>query len=339
MKFNTVDIPDVKKDAKGMKKSMTEDKKNSFRKIFDISLAKKNGENSKMLLDNTEFVKNEKGKVSIYFKGKQTGNVNQNDKPELYTKKNKQYVDKFVNALRKSNLEYEKTLDYTIDQETSWDEYEWDPFDKNFFKDEIKQNSIEKLNNSIEDLQEKMKETEMDEQDVRKLNGVLNPKGETPQEKIDFLEIQADHWRQKALLETDEEKEKWYKDAEKLTRRMTDKLGLENDFRPEEEETISIIQQEVEESDIGRFEKFKKWSKENLLGLSAVAISVAGILTTIIIGARNALKSGAKAVGNFAKAIANIGKNFGALISSLLNLIGSILAWGAKGIHFLSKNL
>ena len=110
-------------------------------------------------------------------------------------------------------------------------------------------------------------------------------------------------------------------------------------MRPKEEETVSIIQQEIEESDIGRFEKFKKWSKENLLGLSAVAISVAGILTTIIIGARNALKSEAKVVGNLGKAIANIGKNFGALISSVLNLIGSILAWVAKGITFLAKNL
>ena len=285
------------------------------------------------MLDNTEFIKKENGKVSIYFEGKQIGNVNENNEPELYTKKNRKYVDKFVDALRKSTLEYEKTLDYTINQEMSWD-----PFGRNVFKDKIKQNSIEKLNSSIEDIQENMKETEMSV-DVRELNGVLNPKGETPKEKIDFLEIQADHWRQKALLETNEEKEKWYKDAEKTTRLVVDKLRLENDIRPEEEETISIIQQEIEESDIGRFEKFKKWAKENLLGLSAVSISVAGILTTIIIGARNALKSGAKAVGNLGKAIANIGKNFGALISSVLNLIGSILSWGAKGITFLAKNL
>ena len=200
-----------------------------------------------------------------------------------------------------------------------WDEYEWDPFERSFFKDEVKQNSIERLDSSIEDLQENMKkeESNMDEQDIRELNGVLNPKGKTAEEKIEFLEIQADHWRQKALLETDESKEKWYKDAEKTTKLVADKLRIENDTRPEEDETISIIQQEVEESDIGRFEKFKKWSKENLLGLSAVSISIAGILTTIIIGAGNALKSTGKAVGNLGKAIADIGKNFGAVISSL----------------------
>ena len=268
----------------------------------------------------------------------------------ILRKKNKINLQEFQNTLEEAKKEYEKTLDSVVVEEmknqgfeTNWDLYDWDPFgtDENRFKDEIKQNSIDSLNSSIEDIQENMREVDnVSEQDIRELNGVLDPKGETPEEKIEFLEIQADHWRQKALLETDDEnKEKWYKDAEKITRRIADKLRLENDLRPKEEETVSIIQQEIEESDIGRFEKFKKWAKENLLGLSAVSISVAGILTTIIIGARNALKSGAKAVGNLGKAIANIGKNFGALISSVLNLIGSILAWVAKGITFLAKNL
>ena len=55
--------------------------------------------------------------------------------------------------------------------------------------------------------------------------------------------------------------------------------------------------------------------------------------------ARNVLKTGAKAAGNLAKAVANIGKNFGAVISAVLNLISQILLWGAKGIAFLAKNL
>ena len=85
--------------------------------------------------------------------------------------------------------------------------------------------------------------------------------------------------------------------------------------------------------------KFKKWAKENLLSLSSVAIAVAGIITTIVVSARNALKQGTKAGGNLGKAIANIGKNFGGVISSVLNLISQILSWGAKGIAFLAKNL
>ena len=33
----------------------------------------------------------------------------------------------------------------------------------------------------------------MEKQDVREFAGVLNPKEKTPQEKIEFLEIQADY--------------------------------------------------------------------------------------------------------------------------------------------------
>ena len=349
VKFHRVDIPDVRKDAKGMKKSITEDKKNSFRKIFDITLKKNNGKNSTELLDNTDFIRMDNGNLAILYKDKKIGEFDEKqNRIDYFKKKNKINLQEFQNTLEEAKKEYEKTADLVVDEkmknqgfESNWDSYEWDPFgmDESRFKDSIINSSIETLSDSIDELHQDMKETEMDEQDIRELNGVLNPKGETTEQKIEFLDIQADHWRQKALLETDERKEKWYKDAEKMTRLVADKIRLENDVRPEEEETVSIIQQEIEESDIGRFEKFKKWSKENLLGLSAVAISIAGILTTIIIGVRNALKSGARAVGNLGKAIANIGKNFGALISSLLNLIGSILAWGAKGITFLAKNL
>ena len=109
-------------------------------------------------------------------------------------------------------------------------------------------------------------------------------------------------------------------------------MRLENNMRPESKEGIQILNEEVDNSDLGRLERFKRWAKDNLLGLSAVAISIAGILTTIVI-------AGAKAVGSLGKSLLNIGKNFGALISSLLNLVGSILAWGAKGINFLEKNL
>ena len=331
----------LKKDAGNMKRRITTDSKRDFREFFKIDIQKKDGENSKILIEETEFIPDPKNNESIKvkFRGKDVGKINKNGKWESYKKWNKKYLDEFNDRLKDATEIYQKSLDSVIDEQLVWDNYQWDPYERNFFKDEIRQNSIERLNNSIEDIQENMKETEMSEQDVRELNGVLNPKGKTPQEKIDFLDVQADHWRQKALLEVDEGKEKWYKEAEKTTRLVADKLLLENDLRPEEEETVSILREEIEESDMGRLEKFKRLAKDNLLGLSGIAITVAGILTTIIVASRNALKSGAKAVGQLGKALVNIGKNFGALISSLLNLVGSILAWGAKGITFLAKNL
>ena len=150
--------------------------------------------------------------------------------------------------------------------------------------------------------------------------------------KIEGLDKDYQYCRKKALDEPNEIKEQIYKNFSKIAKLQADKMRLENNERPISEEGIQILNENAEQSDLGRLERFKKWAKENLLGLSAVAISVAGIITAIVIRARNALKQGGKA-------IANIGKNFGAVISAVLNLISQILSWGAKGIAFLAKNL
>ncbi|CAB4019417.1 Hypothetical predicted protein [Paramuricea clavata] len=42
-------------------------------------------------------------------------------------------------------------------------------------------------------------------------------------------------------------------------------------------DAMSIVEEEVETNDLTRFERFKKWAKENIFGISAVAISVAAI--------------------------------------------------------------
>ena len=94
-----------------------------------------------------------------------------------------------------------------------------------------------------------------------------------------------------------------------------------------------------QEEDITRLKRFKRWAKENLLGISALAISVAGIITTIVIGPRKALIKGAQATGKFAKAVYNLGKKLGALLAPILNVIVQASTWGAKGLAFLANNL
>ena len=173
----------------------------------------------------------------------------------------------------------------------------------------------------------------MKKQDVREFTGVLYPRGKTPQEKIEFLEMQVDNWRLEALRETDVNKEQLYKSLERVA-----KLQADNE-RPIHVETKSIIDEEAKESDPGRLERFKKWANENLVGISAVAIAITGIITTIVVRARKAIKQGSKAVSNLMKAIGNIAKKLGPLLAPILNLTAQMLTWGVKGIEFLSKNL
>ena len=62
---------------------------------------------------------------------------------------------------------------------------------------------------------------------------------------------------------------------------------LENNERPSHEETKSIIDEESKESDRGRLERFKKWAKENIVDISAVAIAIADIIITIVVRLSN----------------------------------------------------
>ena len=67
----------------------------------------------------------------------------------------------------------------------------------------------------------------------------------------------------------------------------------------------NLAVRESQEEDITRFQKLKKWSKENLVGLSTVGISIAGINTTIMAG-RKALVKGGQALGTFGKSVVNV---------------------------------
>jgi Fe2+ transport system protein B len=100
-----------------------------------------------------------------------------------------------------------------------------------------------------------------------------------------------------------------------------------------------MVEEEAEVNDLTRFERFKKWARKNLLGISAVSISVAGILTTAIMAGRNALKRGAQAASKFGKALANLAKKFGPILSAIGTLVSKVLTLGVQGILFLAQNL
>ena len=102
--------------------------------------------------------------------------------------------------------------------------------------------------------------------------------------------------------------------------------------KPESEEAQDLEREEVRANDLTRFEKFKKWAKEKIAGVSAVAIPVAGIITTIVMVGRKAVKQGAKAVGKFGKALANLAKKAAPAIATILNILAQALTWGAKAL-------
>ena len=340
-KPSVVDIPDVKKDAASIRKIIINDRKRSFKEIFDLPLKKNYGENSQILLDETRFEKRDNN-VEIYFKDEKIGNY-KNNKLDLFKRWNKKGVKEFKDVILKARDEYYKTLDFTFYQhiEPDWKDFEWNPSQ---IKEEVLSNSIEKLDEIVDNTKQKILNLQEDNRlkpppnEMRELNSVFNPEGNSLEEKLDILNKQSIYWKRRENDITQPEMKQWYREAEKVTRNQADKLRLEN-MKPQEETTVEIIQQEIDTTDLGRYERFKKWAKENMFGLASTAISVTGFVATIITLARSGLRQTAEAVGKLAESIGNFGKKFGQGITTLLSIISHVLAWGAAGVAFLAKNL
>ena len=163
---------------------------------------------------------------------------------------------------------------------------------------------------------------EVTEEEFREILGVLEPKG-TYEDRRDAQTIELIHYtrlRDEATSET-------RKQAMNRVIGVVENKLIENETRNNQVEDLTKLQ------------KFKRWAKENLAGLSAVAIAVAGIITTVVVGARRAVMRGAQATSKFAKAVANLGKKLWPFLAPIFSLLSTILSWGAKAMAWLTQNL
>ncbi len=301
------------------------------------------GENSKELIDSISDVRVRKRDgvlIALKYKGEKVVLTKEGKIDKRSVHKNKRIWE----AIAAANEEYEKTFDAVADEEAGFslsDEA----------RDSVQDNTVDKLENFIEDMYDEIHNDDLDENIVREIDGIMHvddtvdydnlaDKNQKDQYdlKIVGLKVNIGHWRYMEQQERNPTKKQLYKTAKELCIAKKSYMEVKAGFRPESEEVLSMIQ-EVERNDLTRFEKFKKWSKENLVGVSAVAISVAGIITTVVISGRNAVKKGAKAVGQFGKALANLAKKAGPAIATILNILAQVLTWGAKALEFLSRNL
>ena len=316
------DIPNVNKDIAGIKRSITNDVKKVFKDIFNVTIEKKNGVNSESILGNTRFQNAKDGRFTIEFKGKRIGWIERDRSVSLFEKKNKKLVNEFKNSMDGAAREYQQTPESLV---------------KNLPDYVVK----DILNASAETLVDEIDQitATLTEQELREFAGVLNPKGPTAEVRIKALEVQADHWKaERKEAENGSEITK-LESLEKTARLQADFERLKNNKKPIHDETLNIINDEVRENDLSKLERFKQWARENLTGFSAIAISIAGIITTVVIAGRKAVKETAKGVGTVAKALFNLGKKLGPLIAPTLNILATAVSWGVKGLEFLSKNL
>ncbi len=216
----------------------------------------------------------------------------------------------------------------------------------------MRESVIERMENYVQELSDEIKEYDLDGNVNREVRSIIKVDDnvdydnlEDPNQKLQYDGKIKGLKANIALYDELEKEAKEPKDklihstARDLCDARKTIMELRAGLRPESEEVISIIQEEARTNDLTRFERLKKWAKENLVGVSAIAISVAGIITTAVVAGRNAVKKGAKAVGQFGKALANLAKKAGPVMAAILNVLAQALTWGAKALEFLSRNL
>ena len=327
-------IPNPRRDAGVIRRHIIHDKKQFLKTGLGITVNKGDGPNSTILYDELKTVTGKNGKINgATYKGKKIL-ILKNGKMEYSTDKSKtQYVNEFKELLKKTHTEHQKTPAALVEKRVGVDIPQ-------YVMNDITRNVSDRIETEISDtLSDLRNNVELTENELREFRGILDVKGNSGEEKIKALEVESKHWKTKAQEEGNEMKSKLHETFAKTADLKADEIRLRLNQKPQNEEAISMVEEEADVNDLTRFERFKKWARENIAGLSAVAISIAGILTTVIMTVRNAIKRGGRAVSKFGKAVANLAKKFGPVLAALGNLIAKILTLGAKGISWLSQNL
>ncbi len=313
--------------------------------LTDTRFSITHGDSSKELIDyisDTKYSEKDDRLIALKFKGE---DVKLTTKGKLDGRFAKTVNKNIVKAIEGAKVEYEKSFDAVADKGAGLP-----------LSDEARKSVRESVAGSLEDLvrdkYDEISQSDLDKNIEREIRGIphvdknvdydnLEDQNEKDQydAKIAGLKVNTEHWENLEEKEQDPTKKLLYKTAKELCIAKKSYKEVRGNQRPESEEALSMIREEARTNDITRFERFKKWVKENLVGVSAVTISVAGIITTVVIAGRNATKKGAKAVGQFGKALANLAKKAGPAIATILNILARVLTWGAKALEFLSRNL
>ena len=158
--------------------------------------------------------------------------------------------------------------------------------------------------------------------------------------KINLAKEEGKYWENKVNdIEGDPQKQALYESIAEVAKLKADELRLKANLKPESEIARNILEEKTKNNILTRFKKFKEWAKRNLGGISIFAISVAGIITTVIMGMKTVVKQGVRATSKFGKFLGKLAEKAGPVLGALLNLSAGLLKLGAKGVSFLAENL
>ena len=288
---STSEIPNVGRDVGVMRRHIIHDMKQFFKKGLGITINKGDGPNSTIIYDKVRFTTDKDNKINgATCKGKKILILKDGELRYSTDKTKAQLVNEFKELLKKADAEHRKTPTPIAEKRAGVD-----------LPQNVMDDIIGDVNGRIDSeidrrFDEISSSTEITSNELRELRGTLYAK-EEGEEKIKALGIEMEHWKKesdKAKTEGKNNKALLYDAMRKAAELKADKIRLKLNQKPVSEEVLSMIEEETDVNDLTRLEKFKKWARENVVGVSAIAISIAGVVTTAVIGARRVVKKGGK---------------------------------------------
>ena len=326
-----------------------EQKKDFLREYLSISVDEADGTNSATFLKNIELRVGKTGKIiGINWKGKKVIVSVKDGYDYTGDKDLKSAVDDFKAVLGRAQIEHDKTAAAKVEKQLA------DAGVANATREDVEQvlRSVEvQTEDRLEEKKEEVLEVRKGRLTRKELDSLIGDlafdrtqEGPTGEDHIMFLtDAEIPHWKKK-LAEAKEkdansDRSKQLEGIVEVLELKADLLRIRNNSKVESSFAKGVLKEEVKTGDISRLRRFANWAKENLAGISAVAISVAGIITTIRVAGRGAVRAGAGAVGSFAKGLAKVAKALGPVVGAVIGLVSKVLCIGAKGLEWVSRNL
>ena len=160
--------------------------------------------------------------------------------------------------------------------------------------------------------------------------------------KIKSLKVVEDRYN-KLASEAEGAKKHEYEAFAKIAKLEAERIRVEFDMKTEDEDTMNMIKEEVENNPKVKYEKLKDWIKKNGIALTGVLLSVGGIVAAILSSFRRTIMNAAHNTLKPARWAKNLGKKlwgtFGPIIKALGNVLFAILSWLAKFMMWVGNNL
>jgi hypothetical protein len=245
----------------------------------------------------------------------------------------------FRKLYEKALIEHRKRARSVVEEETGGDVLEENA--EEIYEDaveELHRDAVSASDDLVEQAERLESEGKITEQERREFAGITAPKG-TPEIIAEHAYIMMKEWESNLMKETDDERRQITQRAVDVAERVIDDARLEMGQVPRSEEGKHRYREIVRDNIRTKFERFRVWAKENMGVLATNAISIAGIITTVIVAGKKTITGAANGLGAAGKALAKFAKSALPILVPILNMLSTILSWGAMGLVFLARNL